>query len=214
MKNAEYSSEEGFAGQLSWRPDDTKDPTAIKMISSNINWPLLPSSDDAYNDEFGEIDADVYAAAGDLWPRAAGFARDQLGDESAGQRLLFKAAADVSRQKLSQTEPIRNLNAYLLKSFKRLVLAEVNRRRRDHGADGELEELPGPAGDEVDDAILLDEILRRMKPDARRLFNLRTLGYSYEEIAQLLGSRANLLRSQLDKEIKRIRKLLNQPAED
>jgi len=175
---------------------------------SNLHWPPLPGQEDGYTDEFGAMDGEVYAVAGELWPQARSFSRDKLGDEATGQRLLFKAAAQVSQQKLSSPEPIQNLNAYLWQSFKRLALAEMKQRQRSHSADTDLETLSNAGSEDFDTLILLDEILCRMTPETRRLFNLRALGYSYEEIARLLGKRANLLRSKLDKEIKKLRKLL------
>lgn len=168
----------------------------------------MPRQNDGYTDQFGVMDGEVYAVAGDLWPQASRFSLETLGNESDGQRLLFKAAAAVSRQKLNGSEPIQNLSAYLWLSFKRLALAEMKYRQRGHNADGDLETLANAPSEEIDDIILLDEIVRRMNPEARQLFNLRALGYSYEEIAPLLGKRANVLRSKLDKEIKKLRKLL------
>jgi hypothetical protein len=80
------------------------------MSSTANDWPELPELDEGYTDEFGPIDAAVYAAARALWPRARNHANAMLRDEGAGQRLLFKAAAAVSRQDLAKLD---DLNAYL-----------------------------------------------------------------------------------------------------
>lgn len=64
----------------------------------------------------------------------------------------------------------------------------------------------GADEENIDDRILWQELLQKMDSQTRQLFQLRALGHSYEEIARLLGKRANALRSKLDKEIKKLRK--------
>ena len=172
------------------------------MSSTANDWPEL---DEGYTDEFGPIDARVYAAARALWPRARSHADAKLHDEGAGRRLLFKAAAAVSRQELDRVE---DLNAYLWRSFVRLVLDELQRRQHDLSADDELARLPQPSAVKPDDSILLDEMLEQLDKQTRRLLQLHYgVGYSYEELAPMLGKRANVLRSQAAKGIKRIQQL-------
>lgn len=182
------------------------------MNNTRIPWPDLPDLpelNDGYADEFGLIHPEVYQAAGELWPRANQFSFDQLGDPATGQRLLLKAAAQISRHILSSSEPILNLKSYLWRGFERLVFEERKKTQRQHNADNELESLPDVHSDKIDERILWDEILGQMDSQTRQLFRLRVLGYSYEEISPLLGKRANTLRSQLDKAIKKIRKQFN-----
>ena len=169
------------------------------MSSTANDWPEL---DEGYTGEFGPIDATVYATARALWPRARSYADARLHDEGAGRRLLLKAAAAVSRQELNRLE---DLNAYLWRSFIRLVLDEWQRRQHDLSADDELAHLPQPSAVKPDDSILLDEMLEQLDKQTRRLLQLHYgVGYSYEELAPMLGKRANMLRSQAAKGIKRV----------
>ncbi len=176
------------------------------MDDAYESWPELPGLEESYADEFGLIHPDVYRAAGELWPRASRFSLAQLGDSATGQRLLFKAAAQVSQHALNNSEPILNLKAYLWRSFERLVFEDRKKTQRQHSADDELDGLPNVRSDKIDDRILWDEILQQMNPQTRQLFRLRALDYSYEEISLLLGKRANVLRSQIDKAIKKLGK--------
>ncbi len=179
------------------------------MDDSHLSWPELPNPNESYADEFGMIAPEVYGAAGELWPQARNFSLNQLGDTATGQRLLFKAAAQVSRQLLGTHESIQNLKSYLWLSFRRLVLEESKRTQRQHSADDELGKLEIREAKNIDDQILWQELLQQMSPQTRQLFQLRALGHSYEEIARLMGKRANVLRAKLDKEIKKLRKQFN-----
>lgn len=178
------------------------------MDDAHLSWPELPDSNEGYSDEFGVISPEVYRVAGELWPRANSFSLNQLGDASTGQRLLFKAAAQVSRQLLSPHEPIQNLKSYLWLSFRRLALEELKRRQRQHSADNELDTLEIREAN-PDDRILWQELLQQMDLQTRQLFRLRALGHSYAEIARMMGKQANVLRAKLDKEIKKLRKQFN-----
>lgn len=179
------------------------------MDDAHFPWPELLDLNEGYADEFGIILPEVYRAASELWPRANRFSLDQLGDSANGQRLMFKAAAQVSRHILNNSEPVLDLKAYLWRSFERLVFEERRRAQRQHSADDEFDTLPNAQSDKVDDRILWDEILQQMEPQTRQLFRLRALGYKYEEISLMLGKPANVLRSQFDKATKRIKKQLN-----
>jgi hypothetical protein len=151
-------------------------------------WPPLAT---AYTDEFGHIEPDVYKAAGALWSvRAEQFARSTLGDAPTGLRLMLKAAALVSRKYLEPGMHIENLSAYLFHAYKRLVLAELEkengRRKRNADIYEELVSRPDEA-DDVNRKILIEQIMRRMDPWTRGVFELLILGYSFEEIGEARG---------------------------
>ncbi len=168
------------------------------MNSDTSDWPKL---DESYTDEFGPIEKPVYDAAGALWPRAQRFAHDKIGDKATGQQLLLKAAASVSQKQAG----IESLEAYLWKSYKWLVLEELEKRSRED----RLDEVIGPRqsvpDQSLDDAILLQQVLQAMEPETRRVFELRALGHTFEEIASQRGTRANHLRSQFAKQIRKLR---------
>lgn len=179
------------------------------MDNADGSWPELTHLKEAYADEFGLIHPEVYQVAGELWPRASRFSSDQLGDSATGQRLLFKATAQVSRHIANHPESVLHLQAYLWRSFERLVFEERRKALRQHSADDKLDGLPNLHPDKIDDRILWDEILQSMDSQTRLLFQLRALGYSYEEISPMLGKAANVMRSQFDKAVKKIKKQFN-----
>jgi hypothetical protein len=90
-------------------------------------WPLIKSD---YTDEYGQIQVEVYMAAGAIWDAARRFALLTLQDSHTGSKLLFRAAVIVS---LKRTEPnvlIEDLKAYLFQTYKHLVLDELRKENR------------------------------------------------------------------------------------
>lgn len=147
------------------------------MSQAEIIWPV---SDEHYADEFGEIDASVYAAAQKIWPGCRRYARDLLSDEATGQGLLFQAAAQVTRKLRESNQNFGNLTGYLRQSFNRLVHAELRYLQREHGADDEFAQLPTAPAVDLDTLIYLDEILEQMDAPTRAIVQPLLLGHTYE----------------------------------
>ena len=168
-----------------------------------LSWPSL---DEAYTDEFGDICPEVYQAAGELWPQAENLINTKLHDRPAGMRLMFKAAASVSRKREEQPDQIRDLKAYLWIAFKRNIYEEVEKESRYQPL--ELEQEPTndfrAQSDALNDQILIEELMAHMDSWTRTVFELRVLGYQFEDIAQMLKTRPNLLRSKFHKEVKKL----------
>lgn len=175
------------------------------MNSADKAWPPLS---EAYTDEFGKIQPEIHATAGELWPQALSFARDKLGDVSTGQELMLKASALVSRKLAEQSDHIREPKSYLWQIYKRLVLAEVKKSQRLCSLDDEIERLVSVSPNDLDDEILIREVRDRMDDWTRLVFDLRVFGLDYEEIAQKLDTRANRVRSKFAKEIRKLAKQL------
>ena len=177
------------------------------MDSTRLSWPSL---DEGYTDEFGVICPEVYRAAGELWPQAEGFVHSKLRDCPAGMQLMLKAAATVSRKRREQPDQIRDLKAYLWTTFKHFIFDEVEKGNRYEPL--ELEQQPendarGPS-DALDDQILIEEVMAQMDDWTRRVFELRVLGYQFEDIAHMLKMSPHLLRSKFHKEIKKLSRRL------
>jgi DNA-directed RNA polymerase specialized sigma24 family protein len=162
--------------------------------------------DEAYTDEFGVICPEVYRAAGELWPQAESLAHSKLRDCPAGMRLMLKASAAVSRKIGEQPDQIRDLKAYLWTTFKRLVSDELEKENRYQPF--ELEQHPANnsngSSEKLNDHILIEEVMAQMDSWTRMVFELRVLGFEFEEIAKMLKSRPNPLRSKFHKEIKKL----------
>jgi DNA-directed RNA polymerase specialized sigma24 family protein len=173
-----------------------------------MNSPCLfwPSLDEGYTDEFGEICPEVYQAAGELWPQAESFINSRLHDAAAGMRLMFKAAAAVSRKLQEQPEQIRDIKAYLWTSFKHEIHEAAEKENRYQPLEPEQQPENGAytQSEALNDQILIEEVIAHMDEWTRKVFELRVLGYQFEDIGQMLEMRPNLLRSKFHKEIKKL----------
>lgn len=162
----------------------------------------------AYVDEFGAIDADVYRAAGDLWKsRGEGFALATLRDAHAGLRLMLRAAADVTRRRQAPDAGIKNLPAYLYRSYQRRVLEELemenDHRRRDLLSVAQQGGEVTPVED-VERKILIQQIEQRMEAPMRELYQYLVLGFDFSEIGRKLGKSHRALKKRFDRHLKRL----------
>ena len=181
-------------------------------------WPAIESD---YTDEYGQIQVEVYMAAGAIWDAARRFALLRLQDSHAGSKLLFRAAVIVSLKRTELDVEIDDLKAYLFQTYKHLVLDELrreNRRKEIHDERRtELDSLSINITEDVDRKILLEQIVRRMDPWLRRVFELRCLGHDFDVIARSLGEKTNVVRSKYSKRVthlmKKIKEETRQAAE-
>jgi DNA-directed RNA polymerase specialized sigma24 family protein len=180
---------------------------------TEMAWPPLESG---YTDEFGWIDSEVYRVAGALWPFAENLARLRLHDSAAGQRLLLKAAAHVSRVFVERRQFIRNLRAYLFVTYKRLILEELEASTRRIDVFNSVEparrikEEQKAISDDMERKILVQELVQRMDDDMRNIFEFLTLGFTFEEIAERQQTKANILRSRFNRGLKRLIKQIGE----
>jgi DNA-directed RNA polymerase specialized sigma24 family protein len=179
---------------------------------TEIAWPPLEFG---YTDEFGWINSEVYRTAGELWPFAENLARSRLHDVAAGQRLLLKAAAHVSKALVERPEPIRNLRAYLSVTYKRLILEELKKSGRTEifdTAEGiqRINQERSAVVDDMERKILVQELVQRMDDDMRHVFESLMLGYTFEEIAAEQRTPSNVLRSRYHRMLKRLVKQIEE----
>jgi DNA-directed RNA polymerase specialized sigma24 family protein len=180
------------------------------MKPVEATWPAIEQS---YTDEFGTIDREVYEAAVALWPQAEHFALHALRDAAAGHRLLMKACALVTRRRHSSAEEIANLPAYLHRTWRRLLLDELEKENGHRQREVELQAeatvaSPGFADftDNLDRKILVQQLLSRMDEWTRRVFEDLTLGYTFEEIGPRIGQDPRFVRNKFNRQIKRLGK--------
>jgi DNA-directed RNA polymerase specialized sigma24 family protein len=173
----------------------------------HISWPAIKA---AYTDEFGRIEMEVYQMAGELWPWAEGYSRRVLQDEPAGQRLLLQAAAIVSRVRAESSDRIGNLRAYLIRTFKRLVLAQLEKESGHRRLESEM--LHDSTGEavastaELDQKILVQQIVKRMDEWMRKVFEELILDHTFEEIARKSNQNAHSLRTKYNKYLNKLMK--------
>jgi DNA-directed RNA polymerase specialized sigma24 family protein len=171
-------------------------------------WPPFA---ERYADAYGRIEPEVYEAAGRVWPKAKNFALANLRDAAAGRDLLMKAAANVSGVYSARPGEITDLHAYLYRAYYYLVLRELKQRRLH---DELLAEAGGtwlaPTNDSVEELetrILIEQIMQAADSWTRQVFQLRVLGYSFEEIGPALhmsvGGARNKFRQNFNRLLKR-----------
>jgi DNA-directed RNA polymerase specialized sigma24 family protein len=165
------------------------------MASKEALWPALETG---YEEEFGPVDPEVHRVARDLWPRAERLALDLLHDRAAGYRLLKRAVAALSGLSADRRGQIRDPAAYLFQTYKRLVLAELEKlnghRVRELEA-AELCRLPTGDAERIDRDILIAELVRGMDSWTREVFEAQVLGYSFDEIGRALGRNPHVVRN-------------------
>jgi ATP/maltotriose-dependent transcriptional regulator MalT len=168
---------------------------------SNVSWPEI---DRGYADEFGPIDVRVYGHAGKLWPLAERLALRTLGDTATGLRLLLKASALVSRVLQPEPQAIERPGAYLMVTFKRLLMAEkktVDDHRRIENFCAISVEQDDSYRD-LDRRIFATELLNRVPANERQILELLALGYSLTEIGRRVNQKPGTLRARLRRLVK------------
>lgn len=170
--------------------------------SPEKEWPAIDSD---YTDEFGQIQAEIYLAAGAIWDSAKRFALLTLQDPQASSRLVFKAAVIVSLKQKNAGVQIDDLKAYLFQTYKHLVLDELRKenRRKEIQTErrAELESLSVNVTEDIDRKILLEQVVRRMDPWLRKVFEWRCLDYDFDTIAKSLGEKTGVVRSKYSKRV-------------
>lgn len=172
-------------------------------------WPPLST---AYQDVFGEIDLDVYNAAGEIWQRGRVFAHATGIDDATAHTAMIQAVAKVSHR-LTQPAPYLQtpgeLKAYLFTAFRRCLLDKFTREHPKEVAPAALEEIADQTDSDglaaqIERKILLEEIVRHMDSKTRSIYESLILGYSFAEIAEAEGVQSNQLRSMFSKRLKKL----------
>ena len=156
-----------------------------------------------FQKSFPALTEDVYNAAGEIWPDALKVARHEGLDDSEARAVLFKAIARVSNR---EGEEIRSLHNYLFKTYRRLIRRVIDEQKRHTSLESINEEIS--SDDNVaaimENDILVGEIVARMDPVMRRIYEGLILGYSFEELGRKEGQKANVLRSRFSRGVRHL----------
>ncbi len=171
----------------------------MKQVVSNF-----PTIETAYDEEFGKVDPEVYEAAKTLWLHAEHLAVKLLHDSPKGMRLMLKAVAKVSRVRENNPSVINNLNSYLFRAYKNLVLAELEQENNRRGKlDRWFREREAIFEDseevKINKKILINELRLKMDDWTRDVFDYLRLGYKYDDLVPQFGTAANVVRSKFSK---------------
>lgn len=167
--------------------------------------------EDDWVDPYGAIAREVYEAAQQHWPHWERFAVQTLGDAQTGQQLLMKACAAVTRVHREDPGRITNLAGYLEKTWKRMVLDEREKEKahqQQHEVIAQTHAVADPVA-QIEEHILLQELCARMDDWTREVFELRVLGYSFEEMSPALGTSGHVIRSKFHKKLQKLVRDLN-----
>ena len=166
------------------------------------DWPHWKTLRSSFKDSFPALKEDVYNEAGAIWPNALKVARHEGLDESDARAAMFKAIARVSKI----DSEIRSLQNYLFTTYIRLIRRVIDEQKRYTSLESINQDI---AADEkvtaiMENDILLGEIVARMDPEMRRIYEGLILGYSFEEIARKERQQANVLRSRFSRGIRQL----------
>ncbi len=161
------------------------------------------------------IDPVVLAAAEEISQRAVEYGEKLLRDPALATSLLEESAAIVSRairtKSQSSGSSVRNLHAYLFRTFIRLV---DKAKRKEFSLLNAMRAGPATYSNRTDVSkdfqlkVLVDEFLTRCDPVFRDMFYRRGQGFSWKEIGDIYGISSHAAESRFSQALQRVRKRL------
>jgi DNA-directed RNA polymerase specialized sigma24 family protein len=172
-------------------------------------------------DESGaSIEADLLDAAQRNWARLLAYAQRQQQDSARAADILEVVLRSISRARRTNGKfgtPIRNLDNYLYSAFIHTLHRQLAREPHIETV-GSLQDLDALSGIRtstvlpfIEDAILIKELMGYMDERTRHMFSLRTIGYSWDEIARILKNTANNAQVLFNQGLKKARSRVMKP---
>ena len=145
-------------------------------------------------------------AAAQVWGAVLIYTKDALGETEPAAEFLERTIRSVERSQ--KKNEIRDLRAYIFRSYVRVIAAERKRRRRLLPLDASG---PGPVhpAKEIELRVLAQQAIAMIKPDILQLVFRRLEGWTWKEIASQFGEAKHLLESRYNYEMRRVRNLLH-----
>lgn len=174
----------------------------------------LRTTEIGWTDQYGAIAGDIYETAQQLWPHLERVAQQTLGDSQRGQQLLMRACANVTRVRTNDPARITSLAPYLEITWKRLVLAEVEKEKAHQQAHEQIGQqlrlASADAVQQIEQQILLQEIIARMDAWTQEVFEYQVLGYTFAEMSQAFGQSGHVIRTKFNKKLKKLMRQLSE----
>ena len=164
-----------------------------------------------------KIDPAVLSIAREIGPRALAYAHNLIGDPAAAINYLEEAAASVSaameQKKLSGRPEVRNVAAYLFRTFVRMVDDAKYKEAIAQESIGEQgnSQIRWATRDQVETAVLFSEVMATCDRASREVVVLRLEGFSWGEIGKHLGISTHAAELRFSKALDRARKTLKIP---
>lgn len=159
------------------------------------------------------IDPGVLSVAQEISQQAFAYAEKIIGDPAVIQNLFEEAAAAVSEavetKQAFNKPPIRDLRAYLFRTFARRITREKRREaalRNEINLKGRNRRTSGTT--EFTRELLLDEVMAACDKVTQEIALRRLEGFSWDEIGDRYGISAHVARLRFSKALQRARKRL------
>jgi RNA polymerase sigma factor (sigma-70 family) len=170
------------------------------------DWVLFPTRGEKGGSQ-PPVDEDLLAAARNAWPRVLGHARGELFDKASGpertalaaqvwERVL-RSVAKTRQRGRDHRPPITDLESYLIGVFHHRFNRHLRQEQRRaetfelFSSVAELEQFEAAADvewvEQLEQAIAVKQIVSRMDPWTRKVWQARQYGYSWKEVAGWLG---------------------------
>ncbi|MCK6548029.1 sigma-70 family RNA polymerase sigma factor [Myxococcota bacterium] len=152
-------------------------------------------------------------------PSVFGFARRQLGDRSAAEDVLHEAFLTVLRER-DPRRVARSFRAWLFQVTRNLCLNRHRATKRASAAEAELAHAPAvaEAADRLFEAsearAALSAAVHRLPPALAELYQLRTSGLSYDEMADALALPLGTVKSRMHELVQRLKEEIEPWAAD
>ena len=156
----------------------------------------------------------VLSVAQEIAPQAISYGEKLLGDPAVSLNLFEEAAASVSEAVKKRTEshqaPIRDLRAYLFRTFMRRISLEREKQVGSAVNSQQFDEQRATTHQitSVEMSLLLDEVMAACDKVTQEIALRRLEGFSWNEIGPRYGMSAHAARVRYSKALQRLRKAL------
>jgi len=166
-------------------------------------------------DRFGrQIAPAVLSVSMEIGPRALAYAQNLIGDPALAMNYFEEAAASVSaaieEKKTSGAPAVRNVAAYLFRTFIRMV---DDAKHKEKILEESLKEsgkarIPLTEEAQVETAVLLNEVMETCDRASREIVVLRLEGFTWKEIGKQFDISSHAAEARFSKALDHARKML------
>ena len=165
-------------------------------------------------DRFGrQIAPAVLSVSMEIGPRALAYAQNLIGDPALAINYFEEAAASVSvaieEKKSSGAPAVRNVAAYLFRTFIRMVDDAKHKEKILEESLKESVEVRIPLTEQAqaETAVLLNEVMATCDRASREVIVLRLEGFSWKEIGEHFGTSSHAAEARFSKALDHARKV-------
>lgn len=166
-------------------------------------------------DRFGrQIAPAVLSVSMEIGPRALAYAQNLIGDPALAMNYFEEAAASVSaaieEKKASGAPAVRNIAAYLFRTFIRIV---DDAKYKEKTLEESLREsgearIPLTGEAQVETAVLLNEVMDTCNRESREVVVRRLEGFTWKEIGKQFDISSHAAEARFSKALDHARKML------